>query len=608
MYSIILNKIKFILNIIYISVHNFIYQCLYSIRYKFTITIIIIVLIPMGLSYIYLYKNTYLLLSKNLSNNLNDSVKVVSDNLGNQLDIINKTSMIFISNPIIRSIITINSKNNVYLKAKKNIEITRQVENLLSFNYAWDKKLLKSVFIFENSDTYYSISRNPFTSISSQRNYKIALSLYSSKNEKKIVAPDFNDQTIYFARNIYDLNTLEKLGTIVLGIDAKMLSQINNSLINYRNIRIIIYDNDGMIFSDIDMNNLSKKLNDIVEIPSNSYNIKEISINGEPYLAATKKIPEYNLNSLVAVPKDEVFSYLKLNMKNYLFTILFSILFSLIIGIYLSSKVVKPIKILTETAEKLKKGNFNHKLPSSKYIELNQLNTVLNNAVDKINYLIYQVYEKQLLLRETELAILQSQVNPHFLFNVLETISWEAKFSNNQKIYEMIASLSLIMRASIALNKNDKITIEEELKIINSYLMLQKMRFDDRLNYIIYCDDEKSKNYYIPKLCILPIVENAIIHGLESKREGGQIIIKVIFENNKVIISIFDNGIGFDTNKIDINNIKSKYKSHIGLFNTNKRIKLIYGEEYGLSIKSTIGCGTEATIFIPQDRGGNIDV
>lgn len=610
MCNILKSKIIKLWENIYTALKDLINLSKYSIRYKFTLTIILIVLIPMGFYSIYLYKNTYSILRKNAESSLKDSVNIISYDLESNFDLINKTSILFMSDTTIKNMLTSDSKNDPYLKTQKKIEINRELENLLLFNYAWDKKLLKSIFIYEDLNTYYTISRNPFTSVSSQRNYNIAIELHSSNKEKEIVPPSFEDQTIYFARNIYDLNTLKNLGTLVLGIDVNSLSEIDNSLIKYEDIRIITYDMQGIVFSDTKINNLGKKVDKSLLNFSNPSNIQEIVLDGRTYLAAIRKIDGYNLNSLVAVPEDQVFLDLKYNMKNYMYSIFLSILFSLITGLYISSKVIKPIEALTDTVEKLKKGNFNEKLPPSKYIELNQLNMLFNKAVDEINYLIHEVYEKQLLLKESELAVLQSQVNPHFLFNVLETLGWEAKFSNNQKIYEMVSSLSLLMRGSIALNKNDKITINEELKIAESYLKLQKMRFEDRLSYEIYADKNIIEKYLIPKLCLLTIVENAVIHGLESKREGGRVIIRVKEDSEKIFIKVSDNGKGFDTSLYDINNNENRYegKSHIGLYNANRRIKLVYGTEYGISIQSSIGRGTEATIIIPHDERRDVIV
>jgi two-component system sensor histidine kinase YesM len=136
------------------------------------------------------------------------------------------------------------------------------------------------------------------------------------------------------------------------------------------------------------------------------------------------------------------------------------------------------------------------------------------------------------------------------------------------------------------------------------------MRFEDRLNYEINIDCEGALNCNLPKLCLLPIVENAVIHGLESKRDGGKITIEVTCTGEKVLIKVTDDGRGFDTGTLDIENVSpgAGGETHIGLYNTNKRIRLMFGAEYGLSIKSVIGCGTEVTVCIPWSERGDFNV
>jgi len=178
--------------------------------------------------------------------------------------------------------------------------------------------------------------------------------------------------------------------------------------------------------------------------------------------------------------------------------------------------------------------------------------------------------------------------------------------TNNENIYKMVTSLGQFLRANISMSSREKITIGEELQYIDFYLYLKKMRFGDRLDTCISVEDDSIKRYHLPKLCIQPLVENAVIHGLEGKRGKCLITVKIIKEYEAIRFEVSDNGIGFDTGSISLDaseTITYRKKGHtsIGLYNSNKRIKLMYGDEYGLSIQSEIGKGTFVIVKIPFD-------
>lgn len=508
------------------------------------------------------------------------------------------------------------SDSNQYLESQISLEVDNQLKYLLFFNYVWDSKLLKSVFIFKDENTYYYITRLPISpnNLTALDNYvNVYRDLKNIPGEKHIVSPSTMDATIYFTRNIYDLNTLKLLGKLVFGIDESVLAQVQNRGLKYPDAQIFIFDRQGIIFSHTNKEMLGKKIDRVFMNVPDSDTITETEIDGRELFVAAKRISKYELTSVVAVPKHQVFLDLTRSMLQYLEIIILIVLTSLITGLFFSSRVTKPLKDMVGYIKKVKDGQFDTKMPSYKYSELNQLSSVFNKMTDRIQYLINQVYEKQLLLKESELQSLQSQVNPHFLFNILETVSWEARMSKNENIYEMVTSLGQFLRANIYMSRREKVTIGEELQYIEFYLYLQKTRFGDKLDTGLSVEDDSLKGYYLPKLCIQPIVENAVVHGLENKRGKGLITVKIKKENDIIYWEVSDNGMGFDTSNINLHTsetIMRHKKGHtgVGLYNTNRRIKLMYGDEYGLSISSEINKGTLVVVKIPLDREAACDV
>ncbi len=214
-----------------------------------------------------------------------------------------------------------------------------------------------------------------------------------------------------------------------------------------------------------------------------------------------------------------------------------------------------------------------------------------------------QVKEEQKKLRKAEFEVLQAQINPHFLYNTLDAIVWSAEANNQKQVVKMVGSLSDFFRTS--LNKGKEIvTIKEELQHVRSYLEIQQIRYMDILSYEIEVSED-IYNYTIPKITIQPIVENALYHGIKNKRGGGKILVNGRDLGDYIYISVKDNGIGIEEKRLE--EIRNSLVTDntgdgevYGLYNVNERIKLGFGDEYGLSIESIAGEYTVVNIKLPK--------
>lgn len=219
-------------------------------------------------------------------------------------------------------------------------------------------------------------------------------------------------------------------------------------------------------------------------------------------------------------------------------------------------------------------------------------------------------YSETILKKQAEINYLQSQINPHFLYNTLESIRGQAMVEGVDQIAEMTEALANFFRYSIS-RKGNMVTMEEEIKIVDNYLIIQQYRFNNKFNVTkILGEATEVLEYYLPKLTIQPIVENAIYHGLETKIGKGNITIRVTITGERMIIHIVDDGIGMPQDKLDVLNmslnsgedsnerINSKMTG-IALINVNRRIKLNFGEKYGITVFSTLGFGTDVEIVLP---------
>jgi sensor histidine kinase YesM len=297
------------------------------------------------------------------------------------------------------------------------------------------------------------------------------------------------------------------------------------------------------------------------------------------------------------------------NTANYLM-ILSIITFGIILAgniLYFYRGIYKPLILCEGVLIEITEGNLENKI--YKYPSGNLYHSIFDNLSfiqNKMNTLINSEYSSKILLKQAELDALQSQINPHFLYNTLETIRGQAISFGAQDIEQMISALAELFRYSI-IDKGSMIKLEEEIKNVNNYLLIQKYRFGSKFTVDVQIDED-TFNHKVPKLLLQPLVENAFQHGLEIKTGKGTVVIKSYRTQNRLIIQVFDNGIGIEKEKLDeINQYLDKDKDfrmnkftlRIGLLNVNERIKLNFGNEYGIKLYSTKDSGTMVEVTLP---------
>jgi len=273
----------------------------------------------------------------------------------------------------------------------------------------------------------------------------------------------------------------------------------------------------------------------------------------------------------------------------------------IIVSVILSSSVVKPIRKLRHLMRDAENGDLSVKFHSKSADEVGQLGNSFNAMIVKINDLINLVYKEQQYKRQAELITLQAQIKPHFLYNTFDTINWMALKYGAADIVELVNSLTSLFR--IALSKGDEIIrVWEEIEHVRTYLVIQRIRYEDLLDYEIDMHSN-VKMLYVQKLILQPIVENAIYHGIKNKKNGGKITISAYADERFLYFIIKDNGKGMTKEKVEeLNNamkMDNTKKLGYGLFNVNERITLSYGKDYGVSFESVEGEGTKVTIKHP---------
>ena len=367
----------------------------------------------------------------------------------------------------------------------------------------------------------------------------------------------------------------ENLGVIVFDIKYEILERYLNSISFGKQIDNIIVDKNNNIIYYKDVKCFADK--------KCLAKFSEKNKNKDTYLYETQiENTNWNLRSL-ANTNDLV--TLKKNFSHIVIIIfLVSLAFSSIITFIVITKILRPLIKLENHMQNFENNLREFHLSEKTGYEIQNLVEHFNVMVEKIKY-----------LREYEIKALHSQINPHFLYNTLDTIIWMAEFEDNEKVISITKSLANYFRLSLS-NGHEKIPLKDEIMHTKEYLFIQKQRYEDKLSYFFNIEDESLLSIEVPKIIIQPIVENSIYHGIKNLSGNGIITIDVYRENSAINILIKDNGIGFEKAK----QFKKSKTGGVGIKNVDKRIKFYYGKNYGVFInKDNKTEGAEVIIKIP---------
>ena len=420
-----------------------------------------------------------------------------------------------------------------------------------------------------------------------QYRIKNILEEYISENRRFSYYTSGDDLELYFT--IYD-EELEKEGYGIAVISKTAINYIVNILEEkYTSFAYMFKDETDKILMGRSIPLISS-----LDIKGNN---GDVEYENHTYIYNMSK-NSFGLSSCMVVPYSRLFV-----MAVEDFGTIIIIFISLIIGIilvilYISNKLVSPLSTIVLKMKQVGKGDFRTKLDTYEILELDEISVSFNEMTDKISHLIKEVYEAGLLIKEARIKYLQSQINPHFMFNVLSMIAIRLKLNKDEELYKMVQAFAGLMRGKLFRKDEIEIRINEEIEIAEFYLYLSKERFKNKVSYEINWEDEKLKTLFIPKLCIEPVVENAMIHGIEPKDDSGYINVKIEQQNNEVLlITVADNGVGFDKDKVISGEKEGSPK--VGLMNINRLINNLYGSEYGIEVESKIGKGTKVIIKLP---------
>lgn len=441
-----------------------------------------------------------------------------------------------------------------------------------------DRDYFKKVM---STDMEYIIS-NPI--ISKSDNMPIFLISYPIVNDTK--------QKIGFINGSV---SLEKVSKIAYDIDIyEGFSWIMN-----KNTDIYSIDKEDLIGTHISLDGLNTIVDQSNKKASHTIRMKNLS--GNDTIIFFSSVPYTEDWILCTMIEDSQIHAQTNNIINLIISLgIILLLVATLASILISGSIVKPIQRLKYNMLEVSNGNLDSYYEIKNKDEISVLGRVFNEMVRDIKNLIQQVYQIETQKRNAELKSLQSQINPHFLYNTLDTAQWKALEYNAFEVADMINSLSGLFRIALSDGK-EFITIDDEVQHVRNYLEIQKIRYKHKINYSIEADNS-IEQYLVPKLIIQPLVENSIYHGLKLMKQNGIININISSEKGYLFIQVVDNGLGMYPERLEIireNLDKSIESEHYGLYNINERLKLTFGNKYTIIIESEFEIGTKIFIQIP---------
>lgn len=419
-------------------------------------------------------------------------------------------------------------------------------------------------------------------------------------------------------RTIKTVSNLKNSGILIFDIDIELFKGIIDPVNAVTQGNTLIVDNNGeLIYSSEDTTeqnpaspSQAQNTQLLLQHVNHEQDHFQIEMNGQTYLAVYTVSKQTGWTTMVTIPLDRILSPVQHNRNTLIYTTLIIIAFAFCVATIISHALTKPLKSLVRLMKRVQHGNLDVWQHSKYNDEIGMLGSHFNRMIIRVKDLLQEVAMTEKRKQKADMRALQNQINPHFIYNTLESIRMLAESNDDPTVAELTYLLGLQMRYSIV-RSEEVVTIRQELEHVRNYYHLLQIRFPDkfRLNIDI---PEKFLSFPVIKLVFQPIVENAVFHGLEQKVGLGTLSITARYEHGTAIFCIEDDGVGMDeptllTLNESLQNGTDIEKFGIGLRNVNERIRLHYGNSFGLLVESELGVGTRVTLRIEDNTNTTIE-
>ncbi|MBS4179274.1 cache domain-containing sensor histidine kinase [Lederbergia citrea] len=514
----------------------------------------------------------------------------------------------------------VKASNNIQQSGKIKSFLTDKDTNSMSMMKAYYSMDQQMSYIHSNVDAYElnivvaGINGRMYSS-----NYAywpvsaVDLRKYPITDQKKLtyhyLGSSENNQApmIVASKALVERSTGNIYGSFYIGIREKDFKQFYSNYTSYGN-DVVVLDQSGVVVSSNKPDLLGQEAIELLhyakEIDESDMAYKDADVMGKNHIVLAEYLPSLDMY-LVNLINKEIVMHQLINKKAIVLISTVIVVAALLIVFLISRRLTRSLRKLVNQISNMAKYDFDKYVSVNGSYETRQLAEAFNFMLDELHNYVDELIRTQKKQRNAELEALQQQINPHFLYNTLTSVKIMVKQGNQEKAAETINALISLLQNAIG-NISETITVEQELSNLKNYVFINQVRYGERIkvNYFISPD---CLSYQLPKLIIQPFIENAFFHAFNHKA-GGYIHILVAIEGDRLICEVVDNGDGMEmkANKLPSYKNKRKLFSGIGVRNVHERIKLLYGEQYGVEISSEIGVGTKVKIQLPLLKEENI--
>ncbi len=520
----------------------------------------------------------------------------LSENMENTMNSIRSSIFLLTTNSSVRAIMA--SETQVDTVQKQAME--DELGQILLYSAAWNLTSLKGVYLYKGDGTYFTMLREGIYNSAAQRTAEVYRRTKGQNSARELLTFEDFPGYAYCVVDYTDLELMNPRGKMIFELHFGGLSGTSYITSLYSGAKVFLVGPNNSLYFASDEAATADFLPFLHTRGAGEAD--SVKIGDEAYYHAQHRVSGYDIRIDAFLPRAEILASVNTVVRVYLIVSLAILLATLALGALAYVLLTGPLRRMVATIYRMARGDLSVRMEATPYKETEQIVTAFNTLGDELKELFAKVYEQGLTLREAEFELLESQISPHFIFNVLESINMRAAQAGQMDVCQVVTSLAELLRANILHKGRQKVTFRQELEYVNYYLSLQKMRFEDKLNYSIEFADEDVLNCYLPKLTIQPLVENAVVHGTQKKRCGGRVSVR-IWEEDCIYIRVQDDGAGFDPAALPK---EGDGGNHIALENVCRRLELLYGAPYGIQISSAIGKGTIVTVTVPRDEKGEL--
>ena len=541
-----------------------------------------------------------------------ETVQQISYSIGNYLEQMETLSYSAVIDEEVQEFLKTPMDGSELLKIH-NLEALKASLNKRLF-YIYPNNMFSMVIIGYNKELYYSRDygliqdydwlNNPYINSLMASSEPL---IYVSSHTREYV---FDDHVVFsIIRKINDIQTNRSLGYLYFDIRYESFDTLINNVSVSEDSELLIVDGSKVIYSKNDegiFQEIETPLFQTINEGSEGGGFITLKGNEHFYTYTTIDNTDWKIISLHSM---KAYNEKAISITRFIIIISSMILvLSIIIGFFISDAITKPLKELSNVMGHIENENFDIRVKTKGEDEVAVLGKVFNQMVERIRDLVQNVYKAQLAEKDAAIYALQSQINPHFLYNTLQSIADIADYEDVHEITDMCGSLSSMFRYSIE-NERRFVRLYDEVQHIDNYISLQSIRYGDQIKFDIRIP-ETYLNIRVPRFILQPIVENAIIHGISPKGFKGRVMIHADKSQESLRITVEDDGVGMDDNKLAgliqsideaANNPTLLSANHLALKNVNNRMNLYYGPNHSLLIQSEANVGTKVTISIPID-------